>query len=363
MKVLQATSKEPCFTGITNLYHLLALYRIKNILCDKHCHRYVKSSLSVLTDATQTDVSISCINAKNITEQEDVAGYLLNSPLVSKYDLLVVHSENLDLFLPFMHRAIFIFVLDGDNGVIMHPYTKVNDCFEGILYMNDFHSVTFPNAKLTVYEQTYIRDKPYRFLVKMLYLLKNVLSSAKVIVEIGSCRNPVSHDIDHIDPRCCNDSHSTFFWCRSKCKVHTVDVNPLCETVLLKGHKEGHLVINGKLRIHTVDGLSFLEDFSKKEKIDFLFLDAWDVSPNTDYAEKHLEAYEKALDHLAETCFIAIDDTDIGSGGKGRLLIPRMINDGWLILYKGRHTVLYRGSYTNLYEKTQAPTLCLSAQH
>lgn len=347
MKIQQATAKEQAFTGITNLYHLLALYRVKNILCDKNCKRYVNSALSVLTDATQTDVSINCIAAKNITSNEEVAEYLSNSKLASKYDLLVIDNEHVDAFIPFFHRAIFIYVLNGDPKLELHPYAKLNDCFEGVLYMNDFHSLSFPNTKLTVYEQTYIRDKPYRFLTKTLDLLENVLEKPKVIVEIGSCRNAVNHPIDEIDPRCCNDSHSTFFWCRSNCKVHTVDVNPTCERVLSKGHEDGYLKINGKLRIHIEDGLTFLSEY-KGAKIDFLFLDAWDVVPNTDYAEKHLEAYEKAKGLLAETCFLSIDDTDVGGGGKGRLLIPKMVEEGWIILYKGRHTVLYRGTIDKL---------------
>lgn len=70
-----------------------------------------------------------------------------------------------------------------------------------------------------------------------------------------------------------------------------------------------------------------------------LFLDAWDVVPNSDYAENHLLAYLKAKPKLNKAHIIAIDDTDIGDGGKGRLLIPVLKAEGYQILVQGRQTI------------------------
>jgi len=70
-----------------------------------------------------------------------------------------------------------------------------------------------------------------------------------------------------------------------------------------------------------------------------LFLDAWDVVPNTSYAENHLLAYLTAKDKLNDRNIIAVDDTDIGNGGKGRLLLPVLKADGYDILVSGRQTI------------------------
>jgi hypothetical protein len=63
------------------------------------------------------------------------------------------------------------------------------------------------------------------------------------------------------------------------------------------------------------------------------------VDDNTAYAENHLTAYLKAKPRLNKTNIIAIDDTDIGKGGKGRYLVPVLMDDGYQILVKGRQTI------------------------
>jgi hypothetical protein len=344
----------PSFTGITNIYHLFYIYNMREVLIDKACHDYVDKVFTkishLLVDFNITEpIQPDYLRAADI-ENYGATPYLLNSKMKKKYDLLVIKSENVKTFIPFMHLAVYIFVLDArESDPVLLPFTKVNDCFEGMLYMNDFHSIIFPYVKLDLFEQTYVRDKPYRFLKKMESLMNHY--GAKVIVELGSCRSVVKHPIDELNPMCCNDSHSTFFWCRTKATVHTVDINDACESVLGRGFDDGFLKIKGYLKIHIEDGLQYLKEY-EGEPIDFLFLDAWDVVAGTDYAEKHLEAYEYAKENLnKERAFIGIDDTDIASGGKGKLLIPKLLDEGWMILYKGRHTVLYKGSVDLLFSK------------
>lgn len=352
MRMVKSLSQIPVFTSITNLYHLFYLQNIREVLVDVRCKKYVDSAFKIISEL-RVDFNITepiepdYIRAKDLNSK-NIPDILQHSKLKFKYDLIVVHDTNFKAFLPLLHRGTFIFVHEAKNDSLTYlPYTKLNDCFEGIMYINDFHSIIFPYTHLTVYQQTYIRDKPYRFLRKMQQLLS--LMNCKTIVEIGSCRSDLSHDLSIVDPICCNDSHSTFFWCETKCKVHTVDVNPKCEYLLQKAHAEKKLTINGSLNICNEDGLTFLKEYDDRP-IDFLFLDAWDVIEGTDYAEKHLEAYSVAEKHLnKEQCFLAIDDTDISNGGKGRLLIPELINDGWLLLFRGRHTVFYRGDTSLLY--------------
>src|SRR5690606_28665233 len=103
-----------------------------------------------------------------------------HSNLKFKYDLIVVHARNFDSFVPLLHRGSFIFVYEDKSEHGFIPYTKINDCFEGNLYINDFHSIIFPTSKLSVFQQTYVRDKPYRFLRQMQRLLN--ITDCKTIV-------------------------------------------------------------------------------------------------------------------------------------------------------------------------------------
>jgi hypothetical protein len=208
-------SNSETFTSITNLYHLFYLQNLNEILVDKECKNYIDGVYNTITQLLQNDfkneIKKDYIVAKNI-HADIIHEFLFNSSLKNKYDLLVVHSKNVTKLLPFMHRCVFIFVYDEkDLNRSLIPYTKINDCFEGVMYINDFHSIIFPTTKLDVYQQTYVRDKPYRFLRKMQQLLSKF--QCRTIVEIGTCRTRLNHDLTHINPMCCNDSHSTFFWC------------------------------------------------------------------------------------------------------------------------------------------------------
>jgi len=50
-------------------------------------------------------------------------------------------------------------------------------------------------------------------------------------------------------------------------------------------------------------------------------------------------AYLTAKDKLNARNIIAVDDTDIGNGGKGRLLLPVLKEEGYNILVSGRQTI------------------------
>ena len=82
-------------------------------------------------------------------------------------------------------------------------------------------------------------------------------------------------------------------------------------------------------------------------------MDAWDVDPSDvakTYAKRHLEAFEAAKGKLCETNFILIDDTDVGGGGKGSLLVPHLLDQGYITLFTGRQTLLYKGDITCLWK-------------
>lgn len=194
----------------------------------------------------------------------------------------------------------------------------------------DFNDKIYEGITLTYEQQTYERGKPKRYLELACELFKAI--NGKRIVEIGSMRQPLTHPISEINPHCCNDGHSTYFWCLTGAEVHTVDIDPQVKRIVKANCKKFK-----KLRAYSEDGVKFLKRF--KKKIDMLFLDAWDVIPNTPYAENHVAAYRSAKDKLNIPNIVSIDDTDIGQGGKGRLLLPFLIADGYEILVQGRQTI------------------------
>ena len=183
----------------------------------------------------------------------------------------------------------------------------------------------FDKIELSMDEQRQ-RDKPHRYMKAALELLGY---GCKTIVEIGSARQRLVHPLHETHHDCCIDGHSTYLWAASRHRVVSVDIS--------QDHTEIARSIPGVEAV-TKDGIEFLREFS--EPIDLLFLDAWDVVSETPYAEKHLEAYLAASGNLALRHVIVIDDTDIASGGKGRLLVPHLLEKGYHRLMSGRQTIL-----------------------
>lgn len=157
----------------------------------------------------------------------------------------------------------------------------------------------------------------------------------RTIVELGSLRHALTHDLGvDLQSECCLYGHSTLYWARSGHRVFTVDIDPLASALT-----QQICMSHANVTVVTGDGISFLENFS--DEIDLLYMDAWDVVPGTPFAEKHLEAFEVALPKLNTTGhMILIDDTDIAEGGKGRLLVPRLLELGYALIMKGRQTLL-----------------------
>jgi hypothetical protein len=112
------------------------------------------------------------------------------------------------------------------------------------------------------------------------------------------------------------------------------------------GFKRNTTILNG-------DGIEFLSNFTEKynKTIDLLFLDAWDVG-HKGFAQRHLDAYLAAKNSLSEKHIILIDDTDVDcqngkwvyvdscKGGKGAVLIPYLLKNGYSLRFKGRQTLL-----------------------
>ena len=197
------------------------------------------------------------------------------------------------------------------------------------------------------------REKPLRYIKDAIGILNESKASFKVdILEIGCMRGAMTHDIDNELCFGCCDGHSTYLWGRTGKNVVSVDVcsrNLAMAQRMCAGFNNIQFVLSDAtdygsyLRTH-MDCAEF--------RIGLLFLDAWDVETPLS-AEKHLEFYE-ILRPLNNDCLILIDDTDLyydqekkeyfadpeGLSGKGRLLIPRLKEDGYEVLFTGRQTLL-----------------------
>ncbi len=212
---------------------------------------------------------------------------------------------------------------------------------QDIIYENNFlKDPIFSGIDLTLDEQTYIRGKPREYILHAIKLLK-MYTDQNVIVEIGSIRFQMRHSITEFNPACCNDGHSTYFWKHhSNAEIYTVDIDPNCKSVIDSDNR-----LSG-VNAYNNDAFEFVKDFDKK--IDLLFLDAWDVGPGSPYAEAHIEIYNKLKDNLSKNCIIIIDDTDIGEGGKGKLIIPQLLDDGFLMVINKRQTIFIKNEINTI---------------
>jgi hypothetical protein len=187
--------------------------------------------------------------------------------------------------------------------------------------------------RLTLEQQIHVRAKPRPYLLSAIELLNSL--GSRNIVEIGCMRQPMRHTLDEFDPVCCNDGHSTLFWASTGNPLWSVDIDERACQVAAQG--VGNFP---RAKVICGDGIQFLKDF--RQPIGLLYLDGWDVVPGTDYAEKHLSAYREARSALAGTSMILIDDTDLLMGGKGKLVVPAAIRDGFELMLFGRQTMLLR---------------------
>lgn len=180
------------------------------------------------------------------------------------------------------------------------------------------------------------RDLPRKYIEKA--VAEFTKRNGKVIVEIGSPRLPLPHPANQEQcmlEHACLEGHSTIFWALTGQEVYSVDISLASVNVTREMCQDFPNVSV----VHD-DGLNFLKNFNKP--IDLLYLDAWDAGSER-FAEKHLEAYFLAKRNLHAKSIILIDDTDLyNNNGKGRLVVPQAVKDGYKVIFKGRQTMLMR---------------------
>lgn len=200
---------------------------------------------------------------------------------------------------------------------------------------------------LTSEEQVRERSQALPYILVTMQMLR--VLGCRSMVEIGTLRHEMLPEcqlaalrrVEEVVPRaCCTDGHSTYFWASVGLEVHSVDVDPACRGALERTYRNLREPFPANLRLHVpCDGLEFLRSYTGQ--IDFLYLDGWDKG-SEGYAERHLEAYLLARPRLSASHLISIDDTDFATeeGGKESMLLPRLLEDGYVPLVKGRQTVV-----------------------
>lgn len=158
-----------------------------------------------------------------------------------------------------------------------------------------------------------------------------------VLVEIGQTRNYYNWN---------GDGYSTplFIWYmnqRLDGHFYSIDISDNREVYkaifgiwgLRDGQEKGATILQE-------DGIKFLKEF--EHKIDFLYLDAWDyhttnIEMQTTSETMHLEAFKIAGSKLNIGAYILIDDIldQETYVGKGKLLIPYMLENGYKLIHKG----------------------------
>lgn len=154
----------------------------------------------------------------------------------------------------------------------------------------------------------------------------------KVIVETGTARNGIHNFV--------GDGGSTIIfndWVKNHpgASFYSVDNNPgaIQEAKNAIGKNPStHLVCN--------DSIEFLAQFG--QDIDFLYLDSYDFEfwNPTPSQEHHLKEIIAALPYLTSNTVIMIDDCDLPHGGKGGLVIPFLLEQGWSI-YAESYQVIF----------------------
>lgn len=159
-----------------------------------------------------------------------------------------------------------------------------------------------------------------------------IAMGGKIVVEIGGIR-----DLHPNAPK--SDGHATVHWSRAGFEVHTVDIDEGAVSITRRLVKDNPIA-----RVYLADGLEFLKGFPRS--IDLLYLDGPDASFDEFGQQFHLNCYRECP---VKPPLILIDDCDelpkrwVGRG-KGSLVIPAALGDGYEVLKdNGRQVLLRKG--------------------
>ncbi|MBX2845802.1 MAG: class I SAM-dependent methyltransferase [Saprospiraceae bacterium] len=152
---------------------------------------------------------------------------------------------------------------------------------------------------------------------------------AKVLVETGTARGGLV--------RTKSDGASTVVfgkWAKENgAEFHSVDIDAAAIAEAQQSVDAEKLTQS--VSLHVSDSIEFLAQFPKK--IDFLYLDSYDYSKHDLTIqqlsqEHHLKEFKAVEDKLHDQSFVLIDDCKLPNGGKGKLVIDYMLQNGWKII-------------------------------
>jgi predicted O-methyltransferase YrrM len=156
---------------------------------------------------------------------------------------------------------------------------------------------------------------------------------ASTIVETGTTRVPDNWAFDGQSTRVFGAFAERYGYALWTCDVDPVHIS------VARG-----LTASLAARIEYVvgDSVKFLQRFS--DPIDLLYLDAVDFDERAPRAAQDhaLREGQAALHVLHDDSLVLIDDCGITGGGKGALLVPFLVDQGWRVVRRGYQTLLSR---------------------
>jgi hypothetical protein len=161
---------------------------------------------------------------------------------------------------------------------------------------------------------------------------------AKMLVETGTARGGLA--------RTKAEGASTVvfgLWAkRHGARLHSVDIEPSSIEQARTAVEETHLT--DVVDFHLGDSVTFLSGFD--QPVDFLYLDSydWHHEPAIQQAcqEHHLKEFEAIESRLHDRSVVLIDDCGVVGGGKGKLVIERMLGSGWRTVRSEYQVLLVR---------------------
>jgi predicted O-methyltransferase YrrM len=125
-------------------------------------------------------------------------------------------------------------------------------------------------------------------------------------------------------------------------QLHSVDIDAGSIEGARSAVKEVH--VDDVVHFHQSDSVAFLQGFT--QPVDFLYLDSYDYhhDPAIQRAsqEHHLKEFEAIEGRLHEKSVVLIDDCNLEGGGKGKLVIERMLQSGWKTVLSEYQVLLVR---------------------
>jgi|GEM_PF-1090792 len=190
-------------------------------------------------------------------------------------------------------------------------------------FISNIDKIEFPNKHFTASGKKIPEHGRDGFLPVLNHLYKK---KNPVIIEIGSQRSYSMGD---------GCSTTLLGWYCKNYSGHlwTVDIDAKFSRDLIK-----ELKLDKFVTVIEQDAIAFIQNF--KEKIDFIYLDAWDWGPTDEdrrISEKmHFEFFKFAEPLLADDSIILIDDVvnNVTFDGKGKQLIPYLLAKDYELIHK-----------------------------